>query len=157
MENLEIKELCKEIINFYTQEQENECIPKEVQEKISNLRLQKILFFLYGYYWKENKKEITDISFEAWQYGPVNREVYYFEDYKYNEIDTEKVTNYEFNKKYNKESFEKILNHLGQFSTIRLVNASHQTDPWLKTHNSQIIDNKLIKKWFEEHVPEIKY
>ncbi|WP_342277018.1 Panacea domain-containing protein [Spiroplasma endosymbiont of Nebria brevicollis] len=151
----QIKGLCKEIIKFYDKEQNNENIPKEMKENISNLRLQKILFFLYGYYWKEKKEEIVNINFEAWPYGPVNKEIYHFvKDCGNNEIDIKRFKEYE-TPNYDKKIFNKILNHLSQFSTIRLVNASHDTDPWLKTPDGTEINNKLIKKWFEQDVPEI--
>ncbi|MGL5268445.1 MAG: Panacea domain-containing protein [Spiroplasma sp.] len=154
-----VKGLCKDIIEFYEKEQKDENIPQDVREKISNLRLQKLLFFLYGYYWKENKKEIVPINFEAWQYGPVVGELYQFiinnlGNNRYNQVELEWFKNNE-SPKYNKKSFEKILNHLSQFSTIRLVNASHETEPWAKAKNNGMIDNQLIKKWFEEDVPEI--
>lgn len=155
MEINKIKGLCKEIINFYDKEQDNEFIPPEIKEKISNLRLQKILFFLYGYYWKETNKEIININFEAWTYGPVVKPLYNFlKDCGSNGIAIDRFQEFD-SPKYDKKIFEKILNHLSQFSTMRLVSASHDTEPWLKTPNSCIIDNKLIKKWFKQDVPKI--
>lgn len=160
----EVKLLCKDIITFYEKEQLTENIDQQDIEKMTNLRLQKILFFLYGFYWKENKKEIIPINFEAWQHGPVIKELY---DYVIEKLDSLDKKRYEplelswFQSKENlnnldRKSFKKILNHLSQYSTIRLVNASHDTEPWLKTPNSEIIDNNLIKKWFENDVPEIE-
>ncbi|WP_342275932.1 Panacea domain-containing protein [Spiroplasma endosymbiont of Nebria brevicollis] len=156
MEINKVKGLCKEIIKFYDKEQKNKNIPKEMQENISNLRLQKILLFLYCYYWKELKKEIININFYAWTYGPVVKPLYNFlKDCGSNGIDIYRFQEFE-TPKYNKKIFQKILNHLSQFSTMRLVSASHDTEPWLKTPNSSVIDNELIKKWFEQDVPEIK-
>ena len=73
-----LKGLCKEIIKFYEEEQKNENIFENDIEKISNLRIQKLLFFIYGFYWKEKKEEIMPIVFEAWQHGPVIKELYNF-------------------------------------------------------------------------------
>ncbi len=158
----ELKWLCKEIIKFYENKQKNEKIPKPEREGITNLRIQKILFFLYGFYWKEKQEEIITIEFEAWQHGPVIKELYNFliEDSRlgqnrYNPLKLEWFEE-SIEPTYDLKTFKKILNYLGQFSTIKLVNASHDTEPWLKTPNLSIIDKELIKKWFDNDVPEIK-
>lgn len=45
---------------------------------ISNLKLQKILYFVHrDYYGKYNEKLVKDKKFEAWHYGPVIPRVYY--------------------------------------------------------------------------------
>lgn len=106
-----VKGLCKDIIEFYDKQQDNQAIPTDMKESISNLRLKKILFFLYGYYWKADKKEIIDIDFEAWHYGPVINELYYFlidnlGVNRYNPLELNWFKNFE-TPKYNKESFKK--------------------------------------------------
>lgn len=46
------------------------------QEPVSNLQLQKILYFLQVAYYKETEMLLFDEEFEAWPYGPVIRDVY---------------------------------------------------------------------------------
>lgn len=81
---------------------------KEEIENISPLRLQKTLYFLFAYYGasygqlsKSKEYKVTqneslnlpeylfDAQFEAWQYGPVIRDVYVSNKYSldYNDID----------------------------------------------------------------------
>ena len=43
---------------------------------VSNLQLQKILFFAQCDYMKSHEKELFNDDFEAWQYGPVVQSVY---------------------------------------------------------------------------------
>lgn len=162
--NLEnLKGLCKEIIKFYNEEQKNENILEEDIEKISNLRIQKLLFFIYGFYWKEKKQEIIPITFEAWEHWPVIKELYSFIINNLDKSNMKRNNEIDFNwfkdaktPKYDKNLLNKILKYLSQFSTIRLVNASHKTEPWLFTENSNVINNEEIKKWFEKDVPAIK-
>lgn len=45
-------------------------------KKITNLSLQKILYFVHGRYLIEEGKPLVKGSFEAWQYGPVSLSVY---------------------------------------------------------------------------------
>ena len=44
--------------------------------KISNLKLQKLLFLCHAFYLVETGRTLVRGSFEAWQYGPVHREAY---------------------------------------------------------------------------------
>ena len=48
----------------------------EQGEPISNLQLQKILYFIQGEYLSKIGKPLFEADFEAWQYGPVIRSVY---------------------------------------------------------------------------------
>ena len=54
----------------------NLCIEKG--NPVSNLQLQKIMYFTHLYYLRNYKsKLITDLPFEAWKFGPVIEQVYY--------------------------------------------------------------------------------
>lgn len=44
---------------------------------ISNLKLQKLLYFIWIDYYKQTKSFLFDDSFEAWKFGPVIPDVYY--------------------------------------------------------------------------------
>lgn len=48
----------------------------EQDNPISNLKLQKILYFLQGEHLAKMGEPLFDADFEAWQYGPVVRNVY---------------------------------------------------------------------------------
>lgn len=51
---------------------------ESVGHPISNLKLQKILYFVHrDYYGKYDEKLVKDKKFEAWHYGPVIPRVYY--------------------------------------------------------------------------------
>src|SRR3954465_5914060 len=43
---------------------------------ITNLALQKLLYFAHGIFLIENKRPLVSGYFEAWQYGPVHPAVY---------------------------------------------------------------------------------
>lgn len=63
---MDINVLAKYVINY--------CI--EMGSPISNLQLQKILYFIEGEYFKQKGKWFTGAEFYAWPFGPVNKEVY---------------------------------------------------------------------------------
>ena len=49
---------------------------KERQISLTNLALQKIIYFVHGKFLVEEGEPLVAGSFEAWQYGPVNLAVY---------------------------------------------------------------------------------
>ncbi|WP_371876759.1 Panacea domain-containing protein [Sphingomonas sp. DG1-23] len=46
------------------------------QRPVTNLSLQKILYFIHGRFLVENDEPLLDGYFEAWQYGPVHPLIY---------------------------------------------------------------------------------
>lgn len=49
---------------------------KDRNRRLTNLSLQKILYFVHGRYLIEEGRPLISGSFEAWQYGPVSLPVY---------------------------------------------------------------------------------
>jgi uncharacterized phage-associated protein len=45
-------------------------------KQITNLDLQKIVYFLHGHYLCRHHEPLVDSEFEAWTYGPVHRAIY---------------------------------------------------------------------------------
>jgi uncharacterized phage-associated protein len=45
-------------------------------QRVSNLKLQKLLFLCHAFYLVDTGRPLVRGSFEAWQYGPVHREAY---------------------------------------------------------------------------------
>ena len=52
-------------------------IADEVEIDVTNLALNKILYFVHALYLAETDKPLISAKIEAWQYGPVFREVYH--------------------------------------------------------------------------------
>lgn len=56
-------------------------------ETISNLKLQKLLYYMQGFFIAVFDKKLFDDTIEAWQYGPVVRNAYlHFKDFGSNSI-----------------------------------------------------------------------
>lgn len=56
-------------------------VANEKENPVTNLKLQKVLFFLQGYCLAEYNSPLIDGNFSKWQYGPVEEEVY--QEFKY--------------------------------------------------------------------------
>lgn len=127
-----------------------EYILKKSSKDLSNLELQKTLYFTELDYIKEFNKTLISDNFEAWQYGPVVRDVYCeYRNYGANSIDKpEKET-------LSKELTEKELEIINQSiekcnkeSYWNLVEKSHKKGgAWeksFKEDKKEIINKKLI-------------
>ncbi|MDE5545491.1 MAG: DUF4065 domain-containing protein [Malacoplasma sp.] len=118
-------------------------VSDDQENKISELFMHKILFFIYGGFYKNFNKDLFEPNFEAWKYGPV--EIDYRKEYKINEnsnfekFDLKKLNNDE--KKYLKKTISNLLKN----SPWNLVSISHDTIAW---KNKYVPDknNKILKK-----------
>ncbi|MBO5063468.1 MULTISPECIES: Panacea domain-containing protein [Campylobacter] len=129
----------------------NLCIEKG--SPVSNLQLQKILYFTHLFYLKKTgTKLITDKPFEAWQFGPVIEDVYY----KYSIFAAAPII---FKEKSHEITFEvdvpnidTLIVNLSNKPPSYLVKLSHiKNGAWDKTYrggfgNHTIIDDELIKE-----------
>lgn len=140
----------------------------ETKEKntITNLKLQKLMYFVEAYYMVKNKKEsqLFDTLWSAWDYGPVNQKLYYYYKkfgslaIKLTKIEEDVGVNLPLeNKKY----IEKVYNLFGALSAFELVTLTHLNDsPWSRIKNTKqynfevlndsVIDKDDTKSWFEK-------
>ena len=108
---------------------------------ITNLKLQKLLYFAQGEFFKNQKARLINEDFYAWELGPVIPRVYSL----YAMFSSTSIP-----KQTESESFtEEVLNQIeetlmkyARISTWDLVEISHNQDPWKYTH--QVFGNKAI-------------
>ncbi|MDQ0513899.1 putative phage-associated protein [Mycoplasmoides fastidiosum] len=144
----------KETDLFQTDEQTDETFD---YLDFKHLKLQKILYFLFGFYYGKTKQELFDAEFIAYRYGPIIKPVY---DKIKNTYVDEPLKNLEKDlfAKYSMEDLEmdrtvvnEILEKLLNFSTWRLVELSHlDGGPWDETKQSEVIDKAKILKYFDD-------
>lgn len=131
----------------FTINKHNELYP---EKGITNLRLQKILYFIQRYFCRILNEPCFKQEMEAWKYGPVCKEVYSeFSIYSGNKIpniesysmldeDTLlfKVIKYNENKitKDDKENIKKVIIACGDISDSNLVDISHNQIPWKNSY-----------------------
>lgn len=138
--------------------------------EITNLKLQKLMYFVEAYYMVDNKEqlELFDTGWSAWDYGPVNKKLYkYYKKYgsmpillSHEEIDKIKELP-EINRKY----IDKIFNIFSNFTAFELVTLTHlDGSPWSELYkennrekrydfaqlNESEIDKEITRDWFEK-------
>ncbi len=118
---------------------------------ITNLHLQKILYFVQGEYYRKTGELLIDDDFLAWQYGPVIQEVYDEYSWHYSsriyetydlDID-EEIT----------EVIDPIIEAKRRKTAGALVNESHKPGgAWDQVYDEDkktVIPKELIRKDFE--------
>lgn len=127
----------------------NKCI--EINRPISNLQLQKILYYVQGEYIKyTNGQVLFNDKIMAWDYGPSIPDVYY----EYNHYSASNILDFQNNIELEqsiKDIIDPIIIEKSLFSAWILVEKTHSESPWIDAYNrrrnSSITINDL-KKWF---------
>ncbi len=109
---------------------------------ITNLKLQKLLYFLQGENCRVRHSRLISDDFYAWQLGPVIPEVYYeFAMYSSSEIPEQKSLIPSFPEE-EKSLIDRVLSKYAVKSTWDLVDISHSQDPW--KYNHQVFGDRSI-------------
>jgi uncharacterized phage-associated protein len=102
-------------------------------EELSNLKLQKLLYYAQGHYLAERRQPLFCDEIQAWSHGPVVPQVYHeyknfgsanitlpdTDPFTWEEVDAETA-----------EFLGKVWNTYGGYSAGRLRNMTHEEPPW---------------------------
>jgi len=120
-------------------------------ELISNLKLQKLLYYMQGFHLAVFGTPLFNNDIYAWQYGPVVPEVYH--KYKDNNnlgiMPEGKIITLEDKEE---KLFDEVFDVYGEYSAIGLMNLTHREPPWEKTPCGEIIDQKLMTNFFKTRI-----
>ena len=119
------------------------------REGITNLKLQKVLYFVQAYYLAKLNRPLFPDNIEAWEYGPVIPSVYRkYKEYESNPIISEKDKSSLSTE--DKKIIQKIWNTFGGYSASRLVSITHDHTPWKEANQTQnqIISHKTLKEYY---------
>lgn len=119
---------------------------------ISNLKLQKLLYYAQGVFLAVNDYPLFDDDIVAWQYGPVVESVY--QEYKRfgsNGIVCDKSQKMTKISPEDAALLSEVMDEFGKYSAIGLMQMTHSETPWLTTERSGVISKEKIKQYFKEH------
>lgn len=125
---------------------------------ISNLKLQKLLYYMQGYHLAFFDDVLFESPLEAWMYGPVSPDVYH--RFKENKnmgliLDPKDCQEVVLSTEQ-EEMFKQVMREYGKFSAIRLMEMTHDEAPWREAFEkpgSEISVDKM-KNFFKELVYE---
>lgn len=119
-----------------------------IEGDLTNLKLQKLLFYTQVFAIKRTGNVLFDDAIEAWDYGPVVPDVYReYKSYGRNVLDILNP-NLLFEPADKKIIIDEVIKDKGRFTGITLMEMTHQLDSWKLAKNSEdkIITKDLILK-----------
>ena len=114
-------------------------------EYITPLKLQKLLYYIQGLSLRIFDKVAFNNDIYAWSYGPVVSEVY--QVYKGKSPIITPVDSVNLSNGLNK-IIDIVISSYGQIEAGKLIDLTHQEEPWLNTIKNHIISFELIKEYF---------
>lgn len=125
---------------------------------ISNLKLQKLLYYAQGYHLAFFHTELFDAPIEAWMYGPVVPEVYRrFKENGHQAIvlDPTGFKEIELNQE-EEDMFRQVMAEYGKFNAIKLMDMTHDEHPWKEAFgkDDKTIDVASMKRFFKTMIDE---
>ncbi len=128
-------------------------VDPDVGEIISNLKLQKLVYYAQGFHLAMHNKVLFNEDILAWEHGPVVESLYF--DYRHyagnaipQPIDFDESV---FTTSQN-ELLREVYEVYGQFSAWKLRNMTHSERPWLETNRNGIISTELMKEFFKNYI-----
>jgi len=118
-------------------------------EDLTNLKLQKLLYYAQGLYLAEHNKPLFKEKIVAWAHGPVVKEVY-------NEYKTFGSLGIDYEGEKLKideeiqEFLKKIYDEFAQYTAWKLVDKTHSETPWNSTERNNEIKCDKLKEFFKQ-------
>lgn len=104
-------------------------------DPITNMKVQKLCYYAQGVYSKlSSGKKLFEETIEAWQHGPVVRDVYTVYAHRRGAITTnDDYSNLHF-RKLEQEAVDMTYKYFSQYSAWRLREMTHAEMPWVKNY-----------------------
>lgn len=120
----------------------------EDSEYITNLKLQKLLYYAQGYYLAKTNTPLFKEEFLAWDHGPVIRKIY--DKYKINgskgiEYDEDFIVDID---EQTESILQYVYNEYGKYTAWKLRDMTHEETPWKTTPRNEVISKDKIKEYF---------
>lgn len=120
---------------------------------ISNLKLQKILYFVQAEFLVALDEPCFYEKIEAWDFGPVVPDVYHeYKKFGSSNIPVFGIANGFMNisNKY-KEIMNGIIDECSKYSASDLVDITHHQSPWIDAYNKPGVNNEITIKSIRDY------
>lgn len=126
---------------------------EDAGDSISNLKLQKLVYYAQGLHLALFDAPLFDEPLEAWMHGPVSPALYrVFRDYGSAGIPVPQGANFDALNDEQKEFLDEVYSVYGQFSAWKLRNMTHEEAPWKDTPSNMVISHEALKEFFVTRV-----
>lgn len=153
-----VLDVCRYVINY----------SNDKDYGISNLKLQKVLYFVQAYFLISTPEQCFKERIEAWDFGPVVPEAYreykqfgssnipsvsYYVEMNYEDFWNSKVKKFrdEIISDSDKKRVEAVVDRFSDYSATELVEITHHQAPWMDVYvpyRNNEITPQAIKEYF---------
>ena len=121
---------------------------------ISNLKLQKLLYFVQASFLVNKNMPCFEDDFVAWDFGPVVPAIYHkYKSYGSSNIYSYYDMPYDYFKHSDALLIDEMLDSCAKYSAAQLVDITHRQSPWLDAYSpyhGNVISQESIKSFFAE-------
>lgn len=137
---------CRDVANYFLSK-----ISEDAGDTISNLKLQKLVYYAQGFTLAVLEEPLFQEPIEAWEHGPVVRSLWEeFRQYGSGAIpQPQEFTPEGIFSADEIEILEDVNNVFGQYSAWKLRNFTHEEAPWLETPQNAVITHEIMKAFFK--------
>jgi len=139
---------CFDVANYFLV-----LVDREAGDTITQLKLQKLVYFAQGVSLALLSKPLFNEPIEAWEHGPVTRDLRkVFGNLKDGPISAPGEMDFEIYTQQEKELIYKVYSIYGEHTASYLRHLTHEHPIWLeafKSIDNNVIDQKKIQKFFK--------
>lgn len=122
---------------------------EEFGDNITNLKLQKLIYYAQGFSLALNNKPVFNEQIKAWNHGPVAPSLYAkFKEFGANPIPTPECFDPERIDLETRGLLEDVYSVYGQYSAWGLRNLTHEEPPWKDTSTGGVISREKMRRFF---------
>ena len=130
---------------------------ESVGDGISNLKLQKLVYYAQGSHLALHGQPLFRAPIEAWEHGPVVPELYHaYKHYGSGNIPAPDAFDPDAYDARSVALLDEVYDVFGQFSAWKLRNMTHEERPWIEAYQNgdggRVISHASMRAYFREHV-----
>ncbi|MEO0985244.1 MAG: type II toxin-antitoxin system antitoxin SocA domain-containing protein [Cyanobacteria bacterium J06639_14] len=125
-------------------------VDEDAGDLISNLKLQKLVYYAQGFHLAIHDEPLFPESIEAWTHGPVVPELYHaYKEYGSGVIPHPEDIDFDIYTQTQQELLDDVYAVYGQFSAWKLRNMTHEEEPWKTFNPNGTITHQSLKEFFK--------
>lgn len=126
-------------------------VSEDEGDLISNLKLQKLMYYAQGFHLALHDTPLFPESIEAWMHGPVVPELYQvYKQYGAGALPLPTGIDFSIYDEETRELLDEVNSVFGQFSAWKLANMTHGEPPWQEAAKDKSeISHEAMKSYFK--------
>lgn len=139
---------CKDVANYFLAKAD-----PEIGDTISNLKLQKLVYYAQGFYLAIFDQLLFPEEIKAWAHGPVVPELYQaFKQFGSDGIPCPDSVDFSIYDGETAELLDEVWAEYGQYAAWKLRDLTHNEPPWRNTARNGTITEAKLTAYFKTQI-----